>query len=126
MASFSFYLIQAPLVRAVKGVCLRWGWEVDSWLAFGSVVIAMFVVVQTAAGCAVDTSFRCKGARGVSSAYLVGNTDLNLRAGDLWAGPTPDLGSVGHSGFPSCLTPVADHPDGPDRVSWVSKTAFRA
>src|SRR5256884_2646833 len=49
VASFSLYLIHAPLLRAVRGLCLDLGWEVRSWPAFGAVVIAMFVVVQTAA-----------------------------------------------------------------------------
>jgi peptidoglycan/LPS O-acetylase OafA/YrhL len=49
VASFSLYLIHVPLLRATKGVCLFFGWEVHSWLVFGLVAIAMFVVVQTAA-----------------------------------------------------------------------------
>src|SRR5439155_75677 len=49
MASFSLYLIHVPVLRAVRGVCLYLGWEVRSWPAFGAVVIAMFMVVQTAA-----------------------------------------------------------------------------
>ena len=49
IASFSLYLIHAPLLRAVRGLCLHSGWAVRSWPAFGAVVIAMFMVVQTAA-----------------------------------------------------------------------------
>src|SRR2546427_881494 len=49
MASFSLYLIHLPLLRAVKGLCLRLGWEVHSWPAFWAVVIAMLIVVQAAA-----------------------------------------------------------------------------
>src|SRR2546422_6016723 len=49
VASFSLYLIHAPLLRAVRGLCLYLGWEVRSWPAFGAVVIAMFMVVQTTA-----------------------------------------------------------------------------
>src|SRR3989442_7525657 len=49
VASFSLYLIHAPLLRAVRGLCLYLGWEVRSWPAFGAVVIAMFMVAQTAA-----------------------------------------------------------------------------
>ena len=49
MASFSLYLIHVPLLRAVKGVCLHLGWRVHTWPAFWAVVIAMFIVVQTAA-----------------------------------------------------------------------------
>src|SRR6266446_5823037 len=49
MASFSLYLIHVPLLRGVRGVCLHLGWEVRSWPASWAVVIAMFMVVQTAA-----------------------------------------------------------------------------
>jgi len=49
MASFSLYLVHVPALRAVRGVCLHWGWQVRSWPAFGAVAIAMFMVVQTAA-----------------------------------------------------------------------------
>jgi len=49
MASFSLYLIHVPVLRVVRGVCLHLGWEVRSWPAFGAVVMAMFMVVQTAA-----------------------------------------------------------------------------
>jgi len=49
MASFSLYLIHVPVLRVVRGVCLYLGWEVRSWPAFGAVVMAMFMVVQTAA-----------------------------------------------------------------------------
>src|SRR2546426_6703276 len=49
MASFSLYLIHVPLLRAVKGVCLHLGWRVHTWPAFWAVVVAMFIVVQTAA-----------------------------------------------------------------------------
>ena len=48
-ATFSLYLIHTPLLRAVRGLCLYLGWEVRSWPVFGAVVIAMFMVVQTAA-----------------------------------------------------------------------------
>src|SRR5213594_1019209 len=49
MASFSLYLIHVPLLRGVRGVCLHLGWAVRSWPASWAVVIAMFMVVQTAA-----------------------------------------------------------------------------
>jgi len=49
MASFSLYMIHAPLLRAVKGVCLRLGWEVNTAPAFWAVAVGLFVVVQTAA-----------------------------------------------------------------------------
>lgn len=46
MASFSLYMVHAPILRVVKGICLRLGWEVQSWTAFGLVIALMFVVVQ--------------------------------------------------------------------------------
>jgi len=48
-ASFSFYLIHEPLLRAVRGACLFLGWAVESWAAFIVVLVSMFVVVQAAA-----------------------------------------------------------------------------
>jgi peptidoglycan/LPS O-acetylase OafA/YrhL len=48
-ATFSLYLIHAPALRAVRGVCLHLGWEVRSWPASWAVVIALFVVLQIAA-----------------------------------------------------------------------------
>ena len=49
MASFSFYMIQAPIIRTAKGICLRLGWEVHSWEAFWVTAIGMLVIVQLAA-----------------------------------------------------------------------------
>ena len=49
LASFCLYLIHAPILRGVKGVCLISGWSVDSWPVFWAVTAGMFVVVQTAA-----------------------------------------------------------------------------
>ena len=49
MASFSFYLIHVPLLRAVKGAFLHLGWRAVSWSAIGAAVIAIFIVGQTAA-----------------------------------------------------------------------------
>ena len=46
MASFSFYMIHAVFLRAVKGVFLHLGWEVRSWPVFVTVVISMFVLTQ--------------------------------------------------------------------------------
>lgn len=46
MASFSLYMVHAPILRVVKGICLRLGWEVQSWTAFGLVIALMFVMVQ--------------------------------------------------------------------------------
>jgi peptidoglycan/LPS O-acetylase OafA/YrhL len=49
MASFCLYMLQAPLLRGMKGVWLHFGWEVRSWAAFGAVVVVMFLFVQTSA-----------------------------------------------------------------------------
>jgi len=49
VASFSLYMIHAPLIRAVKGVCLYLGWEVRSWPEFWAVVFVMLVFVQITA-----------------------------------------------------------------------------
>jgi peptidoglycan/LPS O-acetylase OafA/YrhL len=49
LASFCLYLVHAPMLRGVKGVCLISGWSVDSWPVFWAVTAGMFVVVQTAA-----------------------------------------------------------------------------
>jgi len=48
-ATFSFYLVHMPVLRALKGVCLHVGWEIRSWPASWAVVIAVLAVVQTAA-----------------------------------------------------------------------------
>ena len=45
-ASFSFYMLQAPMMRALKGVSLRFGWEVSSWAGFCLVTALLFVLVQ--------------------------------------------------------------------------------
>jgi peptidoglycan/LPS O-acetylase OafA/YrhL len=49
MASYSLYMIHAPILRAAKGVCVRLGWEVNAAPAFWAVAVGLFVVVQTAA-----------------------------------------------------------------------------
>jgi peptidoglycan/LPS O-acetylase OafA/YrhL len=49
MASFCLYMMQAPLLRAAKGVCLRLGWEVASPIAFACTVVVMFFAVQVLA-----------------------------------------------------------------------------
>jgi peptidoglycan/LPS O-acetylase OafA/YrhL len=49
LTSFSLYLIHAPILRALKGVCFHFGWEVQSWPAFFATVTVMFLVAQTAA-----------------------------------------------------------------------------
>jgi peptidoglycan/LPS O-acetylase OafA/YrhL len=47
MASFSFYMEHAVVIRAMKAVWLHFGWEVRSWAGFGAVVVGMFLLVQT-------------------------------------------------------------------------------
>jgi peptidoglycan/LPS O-acetylase OafA/YrhL len=49
IASFSFYMIHAPLIRGVKGVCLYLGWEVHSWPYFWGVTLLLFVFIQVTA-----------------------------------------------------------------------------
>jgi peptidoglycan/LPS O-acetylase OafA/YrhL len=49
MASFSFYMAHAVVLRAMKGVWLHLGWEVRSWAAFAGVAVGMFLIVQTVA-----------------------------------------------------------------------------
>jgi len=49
LASYSFYMIHAPLIRAVKGVFLQFGWEIHSWSLFWGVTLIFFVLIQTAA-----------------------------------------------------------------------------
>ena len=48
-ASFSFYLIHAPMLRYVRNVARILGWEAHSWIDFWVVTIVMFVVIQTSA-----------------------------------------------------------------------------
>lgn len=48
-ASFALYLMQAPIVRTVRGICLLTGWEVRSWPIFLAVAAGMFLFVQGAA-----------------------------------------------------------------------------
>jgi len=45
-ASFSFYLVHAPILRAAKGISLHFGWEVHSMEAFWTLVVGLFVLVQ--------------------------------------------------------------------------------
>jgi peptidoglycan/LPS O-acetylase OafA/YrhL len=49
MASYSLYMIHAPILRAVKGVCMRVGWEVTTAPGFWVVAAGLFVVVQAGA-----------------------------------------------------------------------------
>jgi peptidoglycan/LPS O-acetylase OafA/YrhL len=47
MASFCLYLLQAPILRVAKGVCMVLGWSVGSWSVFWAVIAGMFVLIQT-------------------------------------------------------------------------------
>ncbi|HEY5811390.1 MAG TPA: acyltransferase [Terrimicrobiaceae bacterium] len=49
MASFSFYLLQAPIIRTIKGICLHLNWQVGSWNTFLVAALGMFVTIQVAA-----------------------------------------------------------------------------
>jgi peptidoglycan/LPS O-acetylase OafA/YrhL len=48
-ASFSFYLMHAPFLRAVKGLCLQFGWEVQSWPMFAVVAVGLLAFTQATA-----------------------------------------------------------------------------
>ena len=49
MASFALYMLQGPILRAMKGVWLHFGWEVGSWAMFSAVTLGMFGLTQAAA-----------------------------------------------------------------------------
>jgi len=49
VSSFSFYMIHAPVIRALKGVCRYLGWEVQSWVQFWAVTWGAFVFIQVLA-----------------------------------------------------------------------------
>lgn len=49
IASFALYLLHAPILRALKGVCLQMGWEIKTWVVFWVVVVGVFGIVQTVA-----------------------------------------------------------------------------
>lgn len=48
-ASFSFYLLHSPILRATRAVCNLLKWEVQSWPGFFLVAVLMFAVVQACA-----------------------------------------------------------------------------
>ena len=48
-ASFSFYLIHAPIIRAVRGMYLYFGREVHSWTVFAAITMVGLVGVQVLA-----------------------------------------------------------------------------
>ena len=49
MASFSFYMLHTPMMRALKGVYYHFGWETRTWTGFWFVAVTAYVVIQTAA-----------------------------------------------------------------------------
>ena len=49
VASYSFYLLHAPMLRALKSVFLVTGSEVGSWAAFGAIAAVTFVAIQVTA-----------------------------------------------------------------------------
>lgn len=49
MASFSFYMLHTPMMRAMKGVYYYLGWETRTWTGFWLVTVAAFIVIQVAA-----------------------------------------------------------------------------
>jgi peptidoglycan/LPS O-acetylase OafA/YrhL len=49
MASFSFYMLQAPIIRSLRGVYFYLGWETRSWAGIWVVTVAVYLVLQTAA-----------------------------------------------------------------------------
>jgi peptidoglycan/LPS O-acetylase OafA/YrhL len=49
IASFCLYLMQAPLLRGMRGLWILRGWRVDTWASFWIVMIALFLAIQGAA-----------------------------------------------------------------------------
>lgn len=45
-ASYSFYLLHAPILRTLKGVTVHFGWSIRFWWALWPVLIALFIFVQ--------------------------------------------------------------------------------
>jgi len=48
-ASFSFYLLHAPILRGLRMAWLRFGWSVESWSGFLVTAITIFLAVQVVA-----------------------------------------------------------------------------
>jgi len=48
-ASFSFYLLHAPILRGLRMAWLNLGWSVRSWSGFALTAITIFVLVQALA-----------------------------------------------------------------------------
>jgi len=49
IASFSFYLIHDPIVRAMRGVWLYLGWDAHSWVQIVIVAVPLFLLAQAVA-----------------------------------------------------------------------------
>lgn len=49
MASFSFYMLHTPMMRALKGVYYYFGWETHTWTGFWLVALSAYIVIQAAA-----------------------------------------------------------------------------
>ncbi|MEQ1352565.1 MAG: acyltransferase, partial [Candidatus Acidiferrum sp.] len=49
LASFSFYMLHTPIMRALRGVYYFLGWETRTWTGFWLVTVAAFIVIQAAA-----------------------------------------------------------------------------
>ena len=49
LASFALYLIHAPLLRVVRALCNKVGWEVQSWIVFALIGVVLFVAIQACA-----------------------------------------------------------------------------
>jgi peptidoglycan/LPS O-acetylase OafA/YrhL len=48
-ASFSFYLLHAPMLRGLRMAGLKFGWSVGSWSGFLLTAITILVLVQALA-----------------------------------------------------------------------------
>jgi peptidoglycan/LPS O-acetylase OafA/YrhL len=48
-ASFSFYMVHAPILRIIKNICLFIGWRVQSWPSFWLMTFGLLIVTQVAA-----------------------------------------------------------------------------
>jgi peptidoglycan/LPS O-acetylase OafA/YrhL len=49
MASFSFYMLHTPIMRALRGIYYYLGWETRTWTGFWLVTAGAFIVIQVAA-----------------------------------------------------------------------------
>lgn len=49
VASFSFYMVHDPILRALRGACLYFDLSVHSWASLVPLALAIFVLAQTAA-----------------------------------------------------------------------------